>query len=146
MKEIYDLILKIKYICHCTENRISSSCQISLSELNGIKVMEGERAITCSDFSKRINLSPSRASRIIDNLVGKGFLSRKVYEQDRRSTLIVLTKKGQKVRNKINQEQKKFEQLLTSELTKEDIELLKKGLNLLEKIMENKIKVHKENN
>ncbi len=139
MKEIYDLIIKLKLIGHCTENRISSSCKLSLSELNGIIVMRGEQAITCSDFSKKINLSPSRTSRIIDHLVRKGLILRKTKEKDRRTTLLFLTKKGQKVQAKINQEQKKFEYLLTSQLSKEDIEFIKRGLQLLEKIMENKI-------
>jgi DNA-binding MarR family transcriptional regulator len=62
--------------------------------LKGIKAIDGEEALTCADFSKRISLSPSRSSRIIDNLVKKKLLLRKTREDDRRSILLYLTEKG----------------------------------------------------
>lgn len=137
MNDIYEQILKLKYFCHCHERRISTYCQISLAELKGLKAMEREEPITCSDFSKKINLSPSRSSRIIDNLVRKGLLLRKIGENDRRSTLLYFTDKGWGLKESIRLEEEKFEQLLTSELGSEDIEIIRKGLKLLEKIMEN---------
>ena len=139
MKEIYELILKIKHFCHCNETKIGSYCQISQAELKGIKAMEREEVISCSDFSRKVALSPSRSSRIIDNLVKKGLLSRKISENDRRTTLIYLTRKGWTLKEDICQEERKFEQLLASELKSEDINTIRKGLKLLEKIMGNHI-------
>lgn len=139
MKNTYELILKLKYFCHCNERKISTYCQINLAELKGIKAMGRDEAITCSDFSKRINLSPSRSSRIIDNLVKKKLLLRKTREDDRRSILLYLTKKGWELKENIAQEEKKFEQLLAAQLSDADIEIIKKGLKLLEKVMKNDI-------
>ena len=139
MKNTYELILKLKHFCHCNERKISTYCQINLAELKGIKAMGRDEAITCSDFSKRINLSPSRSSRIIDNLVKKKLLLRKTREDDRRSILLYLTKKGWELKENIAQEEKKFEQLLAAQLTDADIEIIKKGLKLLEKVMKNDI-------
>ncbi len=139
MKNTYELILKLKHFCHCNERKISTYCQINLAELKGIKAMGRDEAITCSDFSKRINLSPSRSSRIIDNLVKKKLLLRKTREDDRRSILLYLTKKGWELKENIAQEEKKFEQLLAAQLNDADIEIIKKGLKLLEKVMKNDI-------
>ena len=139
MKNTYELILKLKHFCHCNERKISTYCQINLAELKGIKAMGRDEAITCSDFSKRINLSPSRSSRIIDNLVKKKLLLRKTREDDRRSILLYLTKKGWELKENIAQEEKKFEQLLAAQLSDADIEIIKKGLKLLEKVMKNDI-------
>ncbi len=139
MKNTYELILKLKHFCHCNERKISIDCQINLAELKGIKAMGWDEAITCSDFSKRINLSPSRSSRIIDNLVKKKLLLRKTREDDRRSILLYLTKKGWDLKENIAQEEKKFEQLLAAQLNDADIEIIKKGLKLLEKVMKNDI-------
>lgn len=139
MKNTYELILKLKHFCHCNERKISIDCQINLAELKGIKAMGRDEAITCSDFSKRINLSPSRSSRIIDNLVKKKLLLRKTREDDRRSILLYLTKKGWELKENIAQEEKKFEQLLAAQLSDADIEIIKKGLKLLEKVMKNDI-------
>lgn len=139
MKNTYELILKLKQFCHCNERKISTYCQINLAELKGIKAMGGDEAITCSDFSKRINLSPSRSSRIIDNLVKKKLLLRKTREDDRRSILLYLTKKGWELKENIAQEEKKFEQLLAAQLSNKDIEIIRKGLKLLEKVIKNDI-------
>ena len=139
MKNTYELILRLKHFCHCNERKISTYCQINLAELKGIKAMGRDEAITCSDFSKRINLSPSRSSRIIDNLVKKKLLLRKTREDDRRSILLYLTKKGWELKENIAQEEKKFEQLLAAQLSDADIEIIKKGLKLLEKVMKNDI-------
>ena len=139
MKNTYELILKLKHFCHCNERKISIYCQINLAELKGIKAMGRDEAITCSDFSKRINLSPSRSSRIIDNMVKKKLLLRKTREDDRRSILLYLTKKGWELKENIVEEEKKFEQLLAAQLSNKDIEIIKKGLKLLEKVMKNDI-------
>ena len=139
MKNTYELILKLKHFCQCNERKISTYCKINLAELKGIKAMGGDEAITCSDFSKRINLSPSRSSRIIDNLVKKKLLLRKTREDDRRSILLYLTKKGWELKENIAQEEKKFEQLLAAQLSNKDIEIIKKGLKLLEKVLKNDI-------
>ena len=135
MKEIYDTILKIKHFCTCTESKISSSCHIGLAEFKGINAMENHKNITCTELSERMNLSPSRGSRIIDNLVKKGYLLRKIKDCDRRSTLLYLTEKGEKIKNEIHQEQKNFEQKINSKLSAKEIESVKAGLKTLEKIL-----------
>ena len=134
MKDIYESILKLKYFCQCHESRISSSCQITLAELKGIKAIEEEQDVSCSDFSKRINLSPSRGSRIIDSLVRKGLLSREIKDNDRRSIYLSLTNKGKKVKKEIGREQNDFELVLRTALDNEDMELIKKGLKNIRKI------------
>lgn len=98
--------------------------------------MKEEQDISCSDFSKKIKLSPSRGSRIIDNLVRKGLLSRKIKDSDRRSTYLSLTGKGRRVKQEIVQEQNDFELILETALNNEDMELIRKGLKILEKLME----------
>src|SRR6056297_897873 len=120
MKEIYDIILKIRHFCTCNESKISSSCHIGLAELKGMNAMENNKMITCTDLSERMNLSPSSGSRIIDNVVKKGYLVRKIKDYDRRSTLLCLTEKGKKIKDEINQEQRGFEQKINSELSAQE--------------------------
>ncbi len=135
MKEIYDIILKIRHFCTCNESKISSSCHIGLAEFKGINAMENNKNVTCTELSERMNLSPSRGSRIIDNLVKKGYLLRKIKDYDRRSTLLCLTEKGKKIKHEINQEQRSFEQKISSELNVQEIESIIIGLKTLEKFL-----------
>ncbi len=102
--------------------------------------MEATQSITCSALSEKMVLSPSRSSRIIDSLVKKGYLKRDTDDHDRRLTFLCLTKKGQKIKYDIEKENKKFEQLLTSELSQQEIEAIKSGLSLLEKLLTKNIK------
>ena len=135
MKEIYDIILKIRHFCTCNESKITSSCHIGLAEFKGINAMENNKKITCTELSERMNLSPSRGSRIIDNLVKKGYLLRKVKDYDRRITLLYLTEKGEKIKDEINHEQRGFEQKINSELSGQEVESIKIGLKTLEKFL-----------
>ena len=137
MNEIYTMIIKLKYFCNCNENRISSFCHISSAELRGISVFGNNQRLTCSELAEKINLSPSRVSRITDNLASKGYLTRQIPEHDRRTTLLCLTKKGVKIKDKINREQEHFEQLLSSKLSAQEIELIKTGLKKLESVLVN---------
>jgi len=82
-----------------------------------------------------MNLSLSRGSRIIDNLVRKGYLFREIKDQDRRTTLLYLTKRGKKLKYEIKREQKAFEDMLTSKLSSQEIKSIKKGLETLEKVL-----------
>lgn len=138
MKEIYDIILRLKDFCASNENQISSICNVSLGELKGINAINTHENITCTELSKRIYLSPSRGSRIIDNLVKKGYLSRKVKDCDRRSILLCLTDKGERIKDEISHEQKIFDKHLHSMLSNQEIVSLKKGLKILDKIINNK--------
>ena len=140
MDEIYTAIVKLKYFCNCNENRISSFCHISSAELRGIRAFGNQQILTCSELADKINLSPSRVSRITDNLAKKGYLTRQVPENDRRTTLLFLTKKGTQIKDKINREQKYFEQLLTSKLSAKEINSIKIGLKKLENILINNTK------
>jgi DNA-binding MarR family transcriptional regulator len=135
MKEIYDTILKIKHFCICNESKISSSCHIGMAELKGINALGNNENITCTELAKRMDLSLSRGSRIIDNLVKKGYLLRKVKDHDRRFTLLYLTEKGKELKNDIIKEQKAFEENIYSEFTAQEIESIKRGLKLLEKFL-----------
>lgn len=135
MKEIYDIILKIKYFCVCNETKISSACHIGMAELKGINALGNNENITCTELAKRMNLSLSRGSRIIDSLVKKGYLLRKAKDHDRRFTLLYLTEKGKELKNDIIKEQKTFEENINTELTAQEIESIKKGLKTLEKFL-----------
>jgi len=115
-----------------------------MAELKSINAINCNEEITCTEFSERLSLSPSRGSRIIDNLVKKGFLIRKVKDCDRRSILLCLTEKGRRIKDEINQEQKIFEDEINSNLSTQEIISLKKGLKIFDKILENNKKGEKK--
>ena len=94
--------------------------------------------ITCNVLSKKMGLSPSRGSRIIDGLVRKKYLIRTPNSEDRRSFVLSLSPKGTKIKEQIEQERNNCERRIREKLSTEELELIKEGLELVIKIFRQK--------
>lgn len=137
-KSIVDLIIQLKKGCMNNEKQIRTLCNISLAEYKGITVISAGEKITCDILSKKMGLSPSRGSRIIDNLVKKEYLLRMVNPEDRRSFVISLSSRGAKLKNQIGQERNSCERRIRKKLSAKEFELIKEGLELITKIFNQK--------
>jgi len=133
-KSIIDLIIELKKGCMEDEEHIRTICNISFAEYKGIMEIDIEERITCNTLSKKMGLSPSRGSRIIDDLVKKGYLLRTTNSEDRRSFVLSLSSKGIKIRKKIEQERNNCEYRLRKNLSVREVELIKEGLELITKV------------
>ena len=113
------------------EARIRNELGLSESEYRGILcIAEGER-ITCQEHARRLHLSVSRGSRIVDRLCVKKIVERVDCDADRRCKNIWLTGKGVAVRRKIVQELTKIEDGLTDGIPDAKLILLKGDLKRL---------------
>lgn len=57
---------------------------------------EPERRLRMSDLGERVTLSRTRVSRIVDELVAKGYVEKQEHPDDRRSSFAALTRAGEK--------------------------------------------------
>ena len=137
-KTLIDLIIELKKSCMNDEEQIRTLCNVSLAEYKGIMVVNEGEKITCNILSKKMGLSPSRGSRIIDNLVKKECLLRIVNPEDRRSFVISLSSRGAKLKNQIEQERNSCERRIRKKLSAKEVELIKEGLELINKIFNQK--------
>ncbi|MCJ7790234.1 MAG: MarR family transcriptional regulator [Candidatus Atribacteria bacterium] len=133
-KSIIDLIIELKKGCMEDEEHIRTICNISFAEYKGIMEIDIEERMTCNTLAKKMGLSPSRGSRIIDNLVRKGYLLRMVNPADRRSFIVSLSFKGAKIRKQIKQERNNCEKRIIKSFSEKEVELIKEGLELITKI------------
>jgi DNA-binding MarR family transcriptional regulator len=133
-KSIIDLIMELKRGCLEDEEQVRTRCNISFAEYKGIMGIDIEERMTCSALAKKMGLSPSRGSRIIDNLVRKGYLLRIVNPADRRSFVVSLSFKGAKIRKQIKQERNNCEKRIIKSFSEKEVELIKEGLELITKI------------
>ena len=137
-KNIVDLIIELKKGCMEDEKQIRTLCNISLAEYQGIMKINITERITCNILSKKMGLSPSRGSRIIDGLVRKGYLSKTTNPEDRRSFVLSLSSKGIKIRKQIEQERNNCEYRLRKNLSAREVGLIKEGLELITKVFNQK--------
>ena len=133
-KSIIDLIIELKKGCMEDEKHVRTRCNISFVEYKGIMGIDIEERMTCNALAKKMGLSPSRGSRIIDNLVRKGYLLRMVNPADRRSFVVSLSFKGVKIRKQIKQERNNCEKTIIKSFSEKEVELIKEGLELITKI------------
>lgn len=92
--EIGDLVFELLVNCQRKEERLSESFQLTVPEFRCLRMFRGEDEVTIKLLTERMGLSGSRLTRIIDGLEKKGFVLRAFHDQDRRSILVRLTKKG----------------------------------------------------
>ena len=130
-KSIIDLIIELKKGCMEDEEHIRTICNISFAEYKGIMEIDIEERMTCNALAKKMGLSPSRGSRIIDNLVRKGYLLRMVNPADRRSFVVSLSFKGAKIRKQIKQERNNCEKRIIKSFSEKEMESIKEGLELI---------------
>lgn len=116
------------------ENQIRTLCNVSLAEYKAILEINSTERITCNVLSEKMGLSVSRGSRIIDNLVRKGYLLRMENPEDRRSFVLSLSSKGAEIKKQIEQERNNCEYRLRKNLSARKVELIKEGLELITKV------------
>jgi DNA-binding MarR family transcriptional regulator len=127
-KRIIDYIFQLKKKCLIEEGLIGREVGLLPSEIHCVEAINSGENISGHLLSERMGLSPSRGSRVIDGLIDKGLLIRNVDPEDRRYNAISLTKKGETVRDNVENAKKICEQKITSRMNKNQIDLLKKGL------------------
>ena len=113
------------------EKQIRTICNISLAEDKGVMEIETTERVICNALSKKMDLSPSRGSRIIDNLVRKGYLLRIVNPADRRSFVVSLSFKGAKIKDDIVREKNNCEKRIRKSFSEKEVGLIKEGLELI---------------
>ena len=77
---------------------------LSFSQMAALHIVELKKDININDMSKRLSLSVSATSRLIDELVKKDFIGRKEDQNNRRSKNLSLTSKGKKLLDKLSLE------------------------------------------
>ena len=71
------------------------------AEFKCLRQFGSNESLNNTQISKRMNLSPSRLTRIIDGLVQKGFMLREIDKTDRRNMRVFLSKRGKTLTHKL---------------------------------------------
>ncbi len=72
------------------------------AEFKCLRLFGSDESLNNTQISKRMKLSPSRLTRIIDTLVQKGYMKREIDQYDRRNMRVFLSRRGKILTNKLN--------------------------------------------
>jgi len=120
--EILSLIYEMKKKCAAIDNQLMEQLHLSQSELLFFSSLDQCTGINSPELAKNMGLSPSRISRVIENLVVDGYLDRNQDKTDRRAITLCLTESGKKIRAEIDRNRQECEARLLTVLPESDIE------------------------
>ena len=84
------------------EARLAEGHGLYQAELKCLRLFGSDESLNNTQISKRMKLSPSRSTRIIDTLVQKGYMKREIEQSDRRNMSLFLSRRGKILTNKLN--------------------------------------------
>ncbi len=130
-ENLFDLIERLKIGCVANELQIMEETGLSPAEYHGIAALTPGETVCGYDVSHRMNLSPSRASRVVDKMVRNGYLFREIDPVDRRKCTICLAPKGEEVKEKIEGLRNNCDKKMRAKLSDDEFEQVTGGLKKL---------------
>lgn len=101
--KLAELTFNLLEDCHQKEMRMAVRYGLTASEFRCLRLLNVGEAINNKDLAKRLNLSPSRLTRILNGLVEKGYTSREIEVDDRRNMRVSLSPKGVRMVSNLNE-------------------------------------------
>lgn len=97
-----NLTFNLLSTCQQKEGIFAQQYGLTQSEFRCLKMFDKKETLNNKTIAKRMNLSASRLTRIIDGLVAKGYTEREINPSDRRNMDVNLSKKGTNLVQKLN--------------------------------------------
>jgi DNA-binding MarR family transcriptional regulator len=137
--KIEEMLTLIKRIMSLIKQSFESDLKkmdVTESQILVMRVLNHYGDMKVSDISRKLDLSNSTVSGIIDRLVEKKIVERKRSEKDRRIVMISLAEEyRQPVRKHLNAFAQKMRRVLST-TTEEDLDFILEGLEKLRTILE----------
>lgn len=100
--KLADLTFKLLANCQEKEARLADKYGLTQSEFRCLRLFNKRDVLNNKQVAERMNLSPSRLTRIIDGLVAKDYIIRQIEPSDRRNMKVELSKRGKVLVQKLN--------------------------------------------
>lgn len=88
--------------CQEKELRLAEAHKLTQAEFRCLRLFGAEESVNNKQIAERMNLSPSRLTRIIDGLVQKEYVLREIDPSDRRNMRVFLSKRGMALVQQLN--------------------------------------------
>lgn len=134
--KLLSMLLALKTRCTMTDDRIRGETRLSPAEYRALHSIKSGETVSSAEFAERMDLSPSRGSRVIDQLIKNGYCSRTASADDRRVVFIALTLQGRWVKERVEAITRECEGEIRNKLTEEEMTRVYEGINLLLKALD----------
>lgn len=87
-------LVRLTRRCRSIDKYVSSSAGLTIDEMHCLCALFSERPSSVKRLSELINVSPTRASKLLKDLEHRGFVSRALDSADHRKEQVILTDTG----------------------------------------------------
>jgi DNA-binding MarR family transcriptional regulator len=96
--------LTFSLLANCQEKEVhlAELHDLTQAEFRCLRLFGTDESLNNKTIAERMNLSPSRLTRIIDGLVKKRYIRREIDHSDRRNMKVNLSKKGKALVQQLN--------------------------------------------
>lgn len=102
-EKLADLTFELVDRCHEKQQIIAGAVGLTVAEFKVLRAFGAESRLTGVALSERVGLSGGRMTRILDGLVSKDLVQRKIGAKDRRTMEILLTDEGKRITRELRQ-------------------------------------------
>jgi len=135
-REIGELVFQLLANCQQKEEKLAEQFQMSVPEFRCLRSFRGDDEVTIKTLTERLALSGSRLTRIVDELENKGLVTRAFHQEDRRSILVILTKRGATIAKQLENRYIQIHEEILTEFPMQQQEVLSDGLRQLLRSLE----------
>ena len=119
-------VLNISFTSALIKDEILSALKpydISIEQFNVLRILRGKKGdpTNLQDIQERMLNKMSNTTRLVDKLILKGFVERFICEKNRRKVDIYITENGLNVLKELDLIVEKIEEVLTSNLTEQEL-------------------------
>jgi|GEM_PF-2635453 len=125
---IFDLLHTIHVNIRQMEDRMIRERGLARSEYRLLSTCPESRACSCKELARRLGLSVSRTSRILDQMVKKRLVIRRCDPKDRRRCCVILSQQGERIRRQILSQKKRWNHRLKSRYPDRELQKLIENL------------------
>ncbi len=97
-----DLTFSLLQRCQEKEAWLAEEHGLFQAEFRCLRLFGSDESLNKKEIAKRMKLSPSRLTRIIDGLVRREYMQREIDQNDRRNMRVTLSKKGKLLVQQLN--------------------------------------------
>jgi DNA-binding MarR family transcriptional regulator len=131
-------LINIIYTANFLNDEISAVLKpfdISIQQFNVLRILKGqkEKPANLSTIQNRMISKMSNTTRLVDKLIEKDLVNRRVCPENRRKVEIIITNEGKKFLQLVNTTVENKELELTSDLNAEELQHINLLLNQLRK-------------
>ncbi len=101
-ERLADLTFSLLARCQEKEAWLAEGHGLFQAEFKCLRLFGSNESLNNKEIAKRMNVSPSRSTRIIDGLEKKGYMQREIDQTDRRNMRVFLSRRGKILTNKLN--------------------------------------------